>query len=727
MSKTIAIYSPKGGAGRTFISVNLAASLAGKLGQGKVLLIDLDLQLPGDILKLLDIRPTKSVIDLIPVWRSSQQLDMARIHELIVHHAASGLDFLPGILTMKQRPLVDEKFISLLLKKLGQVYDYIVIDCGSAFTKVLLSIFENSNLILFVVNPDVLSVSQVRESLELLRSFSFPFKMMRAVLNRADSQGSVSLSEVRQSLPFDIICRIPSEGKAVVLALNRRNPLVLDNPQSRSAKAITALADALIEQPALFLSHNTLELSMVATGVVAPDSSFLDDATPVTFGSMPVIEGPSIDRIIIDERIVQLKQRIHKRILQDLDLHRMDIVAGDPRKLKELRDNIKRITANALADETGTFISSPEARERLVKEIIDEAIGLGPLEDLLADPEITDIMVNNKEQIYIEKHGKLQLSDKYFISNAQVRQIIERIVAPLGRRVDESVPMVDGRLADGSRVNAIIPPLSLTGPTLTIRKFSNRRMGVGDLVKLSSLTPDMGDFIRACVLSRRNIIVSGGTGSGKTTALNVISEFIPDGERIVTIEDAAELKLHHAHWVRLETRSPNIEGRGAITVRDLFRNSLRMRPDRILIGECRGLEAMDMLQAMNTGHDGSMTTIHANSTQDVLARLDSLILMGGIEFPLRAIREMIASAIDIIVHTARLGDGSRKVVQISEITGMLDDTHIGLQDIFVFKQTGIDEHGKVLGAFAPAGTVPNAFAEIKQRGIPLSEDIFKVK
>jgi pilus assembly protein CpaF len=286
--------------------------------------------------------------------------------------------------------------------------------------------------------------------------------------------------------------------------------------------------------------------------------------------------------------------------------------------------------------------------------------------------------------------------------------------------------MVDARLSDGSRVNAIIPPLSLGGPMLTIRKFGREVLTMQDLLeKFTTLNPAMAQFLEACVLSRKNLIVSGGTGSGKTTLLNILSAFIPDSERIVTIEDAAELQLHQEHWARLESRPPNIEGKGAVSARDLFRNTLRMRPDRIIIGECRSVEVLDMLQAMNTGHDGSMTTIHANSTFDVLTRLDSMILMSDIELPLRAIREMIASAIDIIVHTARLSDGSRKITQITEVCGMLDETHINLKDIFVFQQTGLDNQGKVLGEFKPTGYLPSFYPELKVRGINLPEEIFK--
>ena len=425
------------------------------------------------------------------------------------------------------------------------------------------------------------------------------------------------------------------------------------------------------------------------------------------------------------DEIIILKRRIHNRLIEELNLKRLDLkVFSDTKKTQELKDKAEMLVANFLAEEAGSFISSSEVRKKLVKEILDEALGLGPLEDLLADPGITDIMVNNKDEVYIERHGKIELTSKKFVSNEQVKTIIERIIAPIGRRIDESVPMVDARLPDGSRVNAIIPPLSLTGPSLTIRKFRKERFKIEELIGLNTLNSSMSEFIKACVVSRKNIIVSGGTGSGKTTVLNVLSAFIPERERIVTIEDAAELKLHQEHWVRLESRPPNIEGKGAVPIRDLFRNTLRMRPDRIIIGECRGIETMDMLQAMNTGHDGSMTTIHANSTHDVLTRLDSMILMAGVELPIRAIREMIASAIDVIVHTARLSDGTRKIIQITEVAGMKDEVHIDLRDIFIFKQVGVDNEANVLGSFQGTGYVPSFIDEIKVKGITLTENIF---
>jgi pilus assembly protein CpaF len=421
---------------------------------------------------------------------------------------------------------------------------------------------------------------------------------------------------------------------------------------------------------------------------------------------------------------------VHEKLIEELDLKRLSIetYAGSSDKMNELRAKAERVVSNVISKEAGGFIASTEVRKKITKEILEEALGLGPLEDLLKDPTVTEIMVNNKDQIYIERFGKIEYTSKKFTTNDQVRIVIERILAPLGRRIDESVPYVDARLPDGSRVNAIISPLSLTGPALTIRKFAKQRWSMDDLMnRFGSLTPDMSLFLEAAVRSRKNILVSGGTGSGKTTFLNILSGFIPEVERIVSIEDSAELKLHQTHWIRLESRPPNIEGRGEITIRDLFRNTLRMRPDRIIVGEVRGREVLDMLQAMNTGHDGSMSTIHANSTHDVLIRLDSMILMSGVELPIRAIREQVSSAIHLIVHTARLSDGSRKVIGITEVMGMLDEMHINLQDVFIYRQTGVDRDGNVLGYFTPMGYIPSFYDEIRARGIDLSREIFVPK
>jgi pilus assembly protein CpaF len=426
----------------------------------------------------------------------------------------------------------------------------------------------------------------------------------------------------------------------------------------------------------------------------------------------------NINKRIVKQKSV-IKKQIHNKLLERLDIKRLTVSRIQEKDLNEkVRETIKDIVS-----EVSSRLPSGIEPQGLIKEIYDEAVGLGPLEDLLANPEITEIMVNKYDQIYIEKNGALQLSDKMFMDDNSVLAIIERIVAPIGRRIDESQPYVDARLKDGSRVNAIIPPLSLTGPTVTIRKFSKEPFTIKNLINFGTVNADMAEFFKTCILLRKNIIVSGGTGSGKTTFLNVMGLFLPHNERIVTIEDSAELRLGQSHLIRLESRPPNIEGKGAITIRDLLRNALRMRPDRLIIGECRGGEALDMLQAMNTGHDGSMTTVHANSPRDVISRLETMVLMSGIDLPSRAIREQIASAVDLIIHTARLSDGSRKAMKVTEAVGIEGD-RITMQDIFTFNQEGLDESGKVKGNFAATGTVPTFTEEIKRRGLSIDLTMF---
>jgi pilus assembly protein CpaF len=425
------------------------------------------------------------------------------------------------------------------------------------------------------------------------------------------------------------------------------------------------------------------------------------------------------------DELLALKQRVHGRLVEEFDLKTLDIVAvmtSDQRLA--LRQRTERAVANLLAKELRGTATTGDDRACLIKEIVDEALGLGPLEDLLADPEITDILVNTKDEVYVERNGKLEVTSKRFLSENHVRTVIERIIAPLGRRIDESSPMVDARLPDGSRVNAIIPPLAVGGPVLSIRKFSRRRYTLEDLIQFGTLSRPMADFLRACVFLRKNTVISGGAGSGKTTLLNVLSAFIPDHERIVTIEDAVELQLAQRHWVRLEARPENVEGRGRVAARDLFRNALRMRPDRIIIGECRGEETLDMLQAMNTGHEGSMTTVHANSPRDVISRLDAMVLMSSIELPVRAIRQMVASAIQIFVQIARFPDGARKLTSISEVDRVSRGTEVILRDLFLYRQTGVAPDGTILGHFAATGQVPSFLEEVTVNGIDLDATIF---
>src|SRR3954451_2125073 len=414
------------------------------------------------------------------------------------------------------------------------------------------------------------------------------------------------------------------------------------------------------------------------------------------------------------ESLREVKVRLQEVVIADLD-PKLDLTdqAGVRR---EIEDAFNR----AFAEETVTLTRTE--RKRLLEEITDEIIGLGPLEPLLVDESVTEVMVNGPDQVYIERNGLLELTNINFQNDEHVMRIIDRIIAPIGRRIDESSPMVDARLPDGSRINAVIPPISLVGPTLTIRKFASSPLTVDDLVRYGTATPEMFEFMQACVQARLNIFVSGGTGSGKTTTLNVLSSFLPNTERIVTIEDAAELQLRQTHVVTLEARPPNIEGKGQVTIRDLVRNALRMRPDRVIIGECRGGETLDMLQAMNTGHDGSMSTGHANTPRDMLARLETMVLMAGVALPLRAVREQIASAVDLIVHQQRLKDGTRKITNITEVQGMEGDV-IVLQDVFVWEQSGVVD-GHIQGRLRPTGVRPRFAEKFEVMGIPLPASLF---
>jgi len=422
---------------------------------------------------------------------------------------------------------------------------------------------------------------------------------------------------------------------------------------------------------------------------------------------------------VTEDPFRELKEKIHSKLLEEM--------GGEPlnqESNEETDEEIKKIIDSILAQEEEPL--TRQQKDQIINGMISEIRGFGPIDELLKDESVSEVMVNNPKQVYVERKGKLKLTPVEFRDDAHVMRVIEKIVAPLGRRIDESSPMVDARLPDGSRVNAIIPPLAIKGPCITIRKFSKDPYQIDDLIDFKTLTEPMAQFIEAAVKARLNIVVSGGTGSGKTTTLNVLSSFIPSDERIVTIEDAAELQLRQDHVITLETRPANIEGKGAITMRDLVRNSLRMRPDRIVVGEVRSGEALDMLQAMNTGHDGSLTTGHANTPRDMLARLETMVLMAGMDLPVRAIREQIASAVDLIVQQNRMKDGSRKITHITEVLGMEGDI-ITLQDIFVYKQIGKDEDGRVIGNFQTTGIVPKALETIQSTGISISTELFQYR
>ena len=423
-----------------------------------------------------------------------------------------------------------------------------------------------------------------------------------------------------------------------------------------------------------------------------------------------------------EDNYQELKLAIHRRIVDEMSDQEQQFLASNNHTRAEVEELISSYCQRVLDDNP---MNVPRGeRARIVADICDEILGLGPIEPLLKDESITEVMINGPKKIFVERKGKLQLTNVQFHDDAHLMTIIERIVSPLGRRIDEASPLVDARLSDGSRVNAIVPPLSLIGPCVTIRKFTKNPLSIDNLVGFGTLSEEMAEFLEACVKARLNIMVSGGTGSGKTTTLNVLSSFIPDRERIVTIEDAAELRLQQQHVVTLESRPANLEGRGAITIRDLVRNALRMRPDRIIVGEVRSGEALDMLQAMNTGHDGSLTTGHANSPRDILSRLETMVMMAGMDLPVRAIREQIASALDLIIQQSRIQDGTRKITYITEVQKMEGDT-IVLQDLFTYVQTGINESGKSVGYYEASGLQPMFLQKFKMNGVELPKSFLK--
>ena len=715
-AKIITIFSSKGGVGKTFVSINLATSLV-KAGH-KVLVVDLDLQAGQDMARMLNISPGRAIVETFDMLTDSEQ--KVQVSDFIAQHTC-GLHFIPAVKTTKQLGNISPDSVKAFLRQAKTEYDFIVVDACNSFNDTLITVFDYSNLILLVATPDILSVYQIKWSIDILQSLHFPLKMIKMVLNRSESRGGVAWQEVRSALPCEILGHIPSDGKIVGLALNRGVPCVIESPKSKVADAINRLRSALMRDD-IYIPTMDVEKIRLSDDSEQPEQFW------EKFGIVQH-PGASVDEVHTsnDDELISLKKKIHEKLVDQLHLDGITPeTLRDPNAVIRIKKTSEEVVLNILIEESGGRITSHEERVRIVNDIVNEALGLGPLEDFLADPAVTDIMVNRRDQIYVEKNGKLVLTNKAFISEDKMRAVIDRIIAPLGRRIDESTPMVDARLPDGSRINAIIPPLSLSGPMITIRKFGAERLEIQDLLtKYDSLTKNMSVFLDACVLGRKNMVISGGTGAGKTTLLNVISEFIPDNERIITIEDAAELRLKKTHWGRLESRPSNVEGRGEVKIRDLFINCLRMRPDRIVIGECRGAEVLDMLQAMNTGHDGSMTTLHANSTRDVLTRMHSMILLSGIELPVRAINEMISSAIQVIVHINRFSDGTRKITGISETVGLDENFQLQLEDVFVFKQSGIDENGKILGSYVATGYIPNCYKDFVTRGLKISEDMFK--
>ncbi len=573
----------------------------------------------------------------------------------------------------------------------------VLVDVPLPFAATVRPFVVRATRFIVVTEPTLLGVTAARTLVNELRRFGIPPARIAAVLASRSNNVTATRAEVERSVGVSVLAELPS--------INDRN----------FARGLAQLQREL----RTIAPEQTLEGLLASdTGQIRDRRSTKRDSTTPVIHEAGSSTGPSTYRPAAPGMTMtpreQLKSQIHDALARNLDLVDASKAQGDSAKLAELRSKISQIAQDILS--RSPIADSAESIAQIKLEVVNEALGLGPLEEFMHDPDVTEIMVNGPDEVYVEVAGIIQKTVKRFPSEASLRLIIERIIAPLGRRVDESAPMVDARLPDGSRVNAIIQPLALNGPTLTIRRFGNRRLTAEDLLESSSVTAEVLDFLRACVEARINMVISGGTGSGKTTFLNILSSYLPQRERILTIEDAAELRLNQPHVVRLESRPPNLEGTGQITIRDLVRNALRMRPDRIVVGEARGPEALDMLQAMNTGHDGSLTTIHANSARDALARIETMVLMAGFDLPVRAIREQVSSAINVIIQTSRLRDGSRKVVAVSEIVGMEGDT-ITMHDIVRFHQHGMDENGRVVGEYQYTGVQPLALQRFEEFGI----------
>jgi pilus assembly protein CpaF len=603
-----------------------------------------------------------------------------------------------------------------LYKSIVNIFPLVVVDCGSTIDAAAVKTFEYATMIFVVTTQDVIVVNQTKRVLSKIQEYLFPPEMVQIVVNRFTQTAIVNAQVIQKNLNKALFAAVPEEADTCSGALARSQPFVAASPQAPITRAYHDIIRK-IQQSNMLTQLANLKKPTGASAKVGAANGAPGPSGPTGSNPMAAVTRPV-------DAWTGLKLRIHKALVETMDLKKQQVDTSDSKQREALREKTRKAITDILTrEDTSSVLQNREQSAQIVKEVLDEALGLGPLEDLLADDTVSEIMVNSRDQIYIEKLGKPMLSPVTFSSEQQMMNIIERIVTPLGRRVDEKTPYVDARLADGSRVHIIIPPLALRGPTITIRKFPKKRIGAKDLIAWGSMTEEIADFLRTCVEARLNIVVSGGTGSGKTTLLNTLSNFIPSSERIITVEDAAELQLQQEHVVRLETRPKNIEGEGEVSIRDLIKCCLRMRPDRVVVGECRGGEALDMLQAMNTGHDGSITTLHSNSPRDCIARLETLVMMSGVSMPLKAIREQIASAVHLIIQQTRTNDGSRKVTYITEVSGIQGDV-VSLQDIFVFKQEGLDKKRKIVGRFVPTGFIPKFVEEMEAKGMKISRGLF---
>ncbi len=718
----IAVVGGKGGVGKSIFAANLAIAYLQNFKQ-RPLLIDLDLAALGDQNIILGQNPSKTIVDVSKMPPGPIE---PKVLAPYMVNAAQGYSYIGAPRDAIVARDLDLDGLGRFLKGVTNVFNFVVVDCGHGTDPSAMKVMESATAIFVVTTADVIVINQTKRILGKIAELLFPPEMVQIVVNRYSQNHIVTPQIIQKNLNRPLFGVIPEDSATCESALAKSTPICLASPSAPITRAYhdivrkiqqTNLLENLakLKKPSGAAAKMQSQLQLVPGGGAGGDGASKDGASMLRTTNGPV------------DPWTQMKLRIHKALVDAMDLKKTDMSTQDAKQRAVLRERTQKAIFDILNAEDATgLLSTRELKAQMVKEVLDEALGLGPLEDLLADDAVTEIMVNARDQIYIEKNGRPELSKITFSSEQQMMNVIERIVTPLGRRVDEKVPYVDARLPDGSRVHVIIPPLALRGPTITIRKFPKKRILYKDLIAYGSMTEEIADFLRACVEGKLNIVVSGGTGSGKTTLLNVLSNFIPATERIITVEDSAELQLGQDHVVRLETRPKNIEGEGEVSIRDLIKSCLRMRPDRIVVGECRGGEALDMLQAMNTGHSGSLTTLHSNNPRECISRLETLVMMAGLNLPAKAIKENIAAAVNIIIQQTRLPDGSRRVTHISEVTGMQGDV-ISLQDIFLFKQEGLDKKRKIIGRFVPTGFIPKFVEEMEAKGMKISRGLFAAK
>ncbi|MEO7994642.1 MAG: ATPase, T2SS/T4P/T4SS family, partial [bacterium] len=664
--KIIVVCSAKGGSGVSVLTAAIALQFA-RDPNLKVALMDYDLPCAGDSLFYVGKLGDTKIRDLPSIDKKGTAEAMVASIPVL----PSGLMILPVTLRPAGAEKLPEEKLGKMLDIMRRHLDYVFVDIGCEPNDHVQEFMDRASLIIVLATPDRLSLYQTKRYLEYIEGMGLPKHFVRLVLNKMGERFPLDVRKVEQEFGGRTVwSELPYDAKIETLVL-RDGALQEQFPQSPTTIAMARLSQSIAFEQVKLERGDYHGIRQIQGKGVSEGSTIM--ATARMSGTQTALgaSNPSITMEMGATDTTELRERVHKKLIREMEEEmRRQGKDMDP---DELVAKVRASVAAILDDDPDGRKLIPRFRTTVVEEIIKEALGLGCLEEALADNTITEIFVNRYDKIYVEKKGKVIATDFRFTSEQQLRNIIDRIVAPIGRRCDERMPLVDARLKDGSRVNAVIPPLAIDGSNITIRKFSKDPLTVADLVGFGAFTNQMAQFMDACVKSRKNILVSGGTGSGKTTLLNLLSSFIPEDERIITVEDVAELKLRQPHVVRLETRPPSIEGTGEITIRDLVKNCLRMRPDRIVVGECRSGEALDMLQAMNTGHDGSLTTVHANTPRDALSRLETMCLMSGIDLPARAIREQIASAIQIVVQQARLSDGSRKVIAISELTGYQND------------------------------------------------------